>query len=120
MPAAQVIIKRGLGQLVLPVGFAGHCGVNLRRRNGRGGQVEGGQAVLQRGLHILPQAGQVIELVTAAGIREGKGVKIIARKKFPQGRGIYRTVELIKSVICQGIAIPYQGGFLCKFGIFPA
>lgn len=80
MPAAQVIIKRGLGQLVLPVGFADHCGVNLRRRNGRGGQVEGGQAVLQRGLHILPQAGQMIELVTAAGIREGKGVKIIARK----------------------------------------
>ena len=73
---------------------------------------------MQRGLHILPQAGQVIELVTAAGIREGKGVKIIARKKFPQGRGIHRTVELIKAVICQGIAIPYQGGFLCKFGIF--
>ena len=73
---------------------------------------------MQRGLHILPQAGQVIELVTAAGIREGKGVKIIARKKFPQGRGIHRTVELIKAVICQDIAIPYQRGFLCKFGIF--
>ena len=80
--AAQVVVKRGPGQFIGPIGFAGHGGVDLGGRDGRCAKVQHRQPGGAGGLDVLPQAAQVVELVAAAGIGERQGVEIIAREKF--------------------------------------
>lgn len=79
MAAAQIVVKRRLGKLVVPVP-AGDGGVDLPRCDGRRTEVQQLQVGGAGFLNIRPEPPQVVKLVAAAGIGEGQCVKIVARK----------------------------------------
>ncbi len=76
MAAAQIVVKRRLGKLVVPVP-AGDGGVDLPRRDGRRTECSSFKSAA-RAFKIQPEPPQVVKLVAAA-----ESVKASALKSLP-------------------------------------